>query len=54
MPLAHWGVGLIVLLEKTRGNSNIHKMCAIVLLEGDFNYYNKLIFAHRMMLSAQD
>jgi hypothetical protein len=54
MPLARWGVGLTVLLEKTRGNNNIHKMHAIVLLEGDFNYCNKLFFAHQMMLSAQD
>jgi hypothetical protein len=53
-PLARWGVGLTVLLEKTRGNNNIHKMHAIILLEGDFNYYNKLIFARQMMLSAQD
>jgi hypothetical protein len=29
-------------------------MHSIVLLEGDFNYYNKLIFACRMMLLAQD
>jgi hypothetical protein len=29
-------------------------MRAIVLLEGDFNYYNELIFARQMMLSAQD
>jgi hypothetical protein len=29
-------------------------MRAIVLLEGNFNYYMKLIFAHRMMISAQD
>jgi hypothetical protein len=54
MPLAHWGVGLTVLLEKTRGNNNIHKIYTIVLLEGDFNYINKLIFACQMMLSAHD
>jgi hypothetical protein len=29
-------------------------MQAIVLLESDFNYYMKLIFAQRMMISAQD
>jgi hypothetical protein len=54
IPLARWGVGLTILLEKTWGNNNIHKMRAIVLLEGDFNYYMKLIFAHRMMLLTQD
>jgi hypothetical protein len=29
-------------------------MQAIMLLEGNYNYYMKLIFAQRMMLSAQD
>ncbi len=38
IPLARWGVGLKVLLKKTRGNNNIDKMRAICLLEGDFNY----------------
>ncbi len=46
IPLSRWGIGLTVLLKKTRGNNKIHKMCAICLLEGDFNYYNKTIFAH--------
>jgi hypothetical protein len=43
-----------VLLEKTRGNNFIHKMRAICLLEADFNYFNKTIFARRMTASAQD
>jgi hypothetical protein len=42
-----------MLLEKTQGNNNIHKMQAILLLEGDFTYYMKLMFARRMMISAQ-
>ncbi len=54
IPLNQWGVGLTALLEKTQGNNNIHKMRAIILLEGDFNYYMKLIFAWRMVISAQD
>ncbi len=45
VPLSRWGVGLTVLSEKTPSNNNIHKMRAICLLKGDFNYYNKLIFA---------
>jgi hypothetical protein len=44
----------MVLLEKTRGNNHIHKMHAIVLLKGDFNYYNKTIFARQMMTLMQD
>jgi hypothetical protein len=41
-------------LGENSGEHNIHKMRTIVLLEGDFNYYMKLIFACRMMLSDQD
>ena len=52
VPLARWGVGLTVLLEKTRGNNLINKMRAICLLEADFNWHNKLIHAPRMMSSA--
>ncbi len=52
-PLSRWGVGLTVLIEKVRGNNNIGKMRAICLLEADFNFYSKLIFARRMMSSAQ-
>ena len=44
----------MVLLEKTRGNNFINKMRAICLLEANFNYFNKTIFARRMMASAQD
>jgi hypothetical protein len=29
-------------------------MCAIVLLEGDINYYNTTFFAQRMMGLAKD
>ncbi len=54
LPPQYWGVGLMVLLEKTCGNNHIHKMRTIVLLKGDFNYYNKTIFAWRMMTLAQD
>jgi hypothetical protein len=43
-----------MLLEKSQENNNIHKMRAIVLLEGDFHFYMKLIFAQGMMISAQD
>jgi hypothetical protein len=44
----------MVLLEKTRGNNFINKMRAICLLEADFNYFNKTIFTHWMMVSTQD
>jgi hypothetical protein len=50
--LARWGVGLTVLLEKIMGNVFVHKLRAICLLEADFNWWNKLIFAKRMMQQA--
>jgi hypothetical protein len=37
IPLARWGIGLTVLLEKMVGNNFIHKLRAICLLEADFN-----------------
>ncbi len=54
IPVARWGVGLTVLLEKTRGNNLINKMHAICLLKADFNWLNKIIYAHRMMNSVLD
>jgi hypothetical protein len=47
--LTWWGKGLMVLLEKILGNVFVHKLLAICLLEVDFNWANKLIFAKRMM-----
>jgi hypothetical protein len=34
--------------------NKIHKMRAICLLEGNFNYYNKTIFACQMLASTQE
>jgi hypothetical protein len=50
--LARWGKGLTVLLEKMLGNVFVHKLRAICLLEADFNWWNKFIFAKRMMQQA--
>ncbi len=47
--LARWVKGLTVLLEKNLRNVFVHKLHAICLLEADFNWWNKLIFAKRMM-----
>jgi hypothetical protein len=52
VPLARWGRGLTVLLETIVGNVFVHKLRAICLLEADFNWWNKLIFAKRMMQQA--
>ena len=48
IPLSRWGVGLTVLLEKIIGNNFVHKLQAICLLEADFNWINKIIYARRM------
>ncbi len=47
--LSQWGKGVTVLLEKIVGNVFVHKLRAICLLEADFNWWNKLIFAKRMI-----
>ena len=41
-----------MLLEKILGNIFVHKLRAICLLEADFNWWNKLIFAKQMMQQA--
>jgi hypothetical protein len=45
-------MGRTVLLEKILGNVFVHKLRAICLLEADFNWWNKLIFARQMMHQA--
>jgi len=49
IPLKRWGGGLSVLLEKISGNKFVHKLRAICLLEADFNWMNKMIFAKQMI-----
>ena len=50
VPLARWGWGLTVLLEKLFGNIlYINKMRAICLLEADYNWLNEYVFAKRMV-----
>ena len=43
-----WRQSITVLLEKVFGVCLIDKLWAICLLEADFNWLNKLIFAHRL------
>jgi hypothetical protein len=43
-----WRQSIMVLLEKVFGVRLIDKLWAICLLEADFNWLNKLIFAHRL------
>jgi hypothetical protein len=52
IPLARWGKGLTVLLKKVFGNTYINKMRAICLLETNYNWLNKFVFAKQMMDTA--
>ncbi len=49
IPLTRWGRSLTVLLEKLFGNIYMDKMRAICLLEADYNWLNKYVFAKQMM-----
>ncbi len=48
-PLKRWQSGVTVLLEKIPGNTNLAKLRAICLLEADYNWWLKVIFAKRMI-----
>jgi hypothetical protein len=48
-----WTHGLTVMLEKKPGVILVDKLRAILLLEGDFNFANKLILGIRMMRNAE-
>ncbi len=52
IPLACWGNGLTVLLKKVFRNIYIDKMRAIDLLEANYNWLNKFVFAKQMMDKA--
>jgi hypothetical protein len=45
-PPSRWKNGLQVLLEKVPSIALVDKLRAILLMEGDFNFYNKWIFGH--------
>ena len=49
-----WARGLSVMLEKIAGVALVTKLRAILLMEADFNYHNKLIFGKRMLDLARN
>jgi hypothetical protein len=51
--LERWSQGLSVMLEKTLGVTLVTKLRAILLMEGDFNATNKIVYGVRMMNNAQ-
>ena len=53
-PPARWSYGLTVMLEKIAGVALVNKLRAILLMEADFNFHNKLIFGKRMLDHARE
>ena len=51
--LKTWSWGLSVMLEKTLGVTLVTKLRAILLMEGDFNATNKIMYASRMIQTAR-
>ncbi len=49
-----WSRGLSVMLEKTLGVTLVTKLHAMLLMEGDFNAANKMVYGVRMLNSARD
>ncbi len=42
--LERWSQGLLVMLEKTLGVTLVTKLRAILLMEGDFNATNEIVY----------
>ena len=49
IPPSRWSSGLQVMLEKVAGVALVNKLRAILLMEGDFNFFNKWTFGHMAM-----
>ena len=49
-----WSKGLSVMLEKITGVALVIKLRAILPIEADFNFHNRLIFGERMIKLARD
>ena len=54
VPLARWGIGLTVLLEKVSSETLVTKLRVIYLFEANFSYWTTLIFTCRIMKKARD
>jgi hypothetical protein len=51
--LKRWSQGLSLMLEKTLGVTLVIKLRSILLMEGDFNATNKIVYEVQMMSNAQ-
>jgi hypothetical protein len=45
-PPSRWSCGLQVMLEKVAGVALVNKLRAILLMEADYNFFNKWVFGH--------
>ena len=52
-PPERWSYGMTVMLEKVAGIAMVNKLRAILLMEADFNFHNKLVFGVRMIAEAR-
>jgi hypothetical protein len=50
--LERWSCGLTVILEKTLGETLVTKLWVILLMEGNFNTTNKIVYGIRMLENA--
>lgn len=48
-PPTRWSCGLQVMLEKVAGVALVNKLRAILLMEGDYNFFNKWVFGFKVM-----
>ena len=53
-PIKRWCVGLSVMIEKIPGVIKVDKLRALLFMEADFNFANKLFFGKRMIHAAND
>ena len=51
-PLQRWCVGLSVMIEKIPGCIKVDKLRALLFMEADFNFANKVYFGKRMIAAA--
>ncbi len=51
--LEQWSRGLSMMLKKTLGVTLVRKLRAILLMEGDFNTANKIVYGKQMLDNAR-
>jgi len=47
--LKRWFTGLTVIIEKAPGDTLVYKLRAILIMEADFNFGNRLLFGNKMV-----